>query len=64
MVLNQLAYSLVWRLAEEQMSPLLAEEQIPVWAYSPLAQGLLTGKFAGRARCRVHENENGLRHHT
>lgn len=28
-VLNQLAYSLVWRLAEEQMSPLLAEEQIP-----------------------------------
>ena len=55
MVLSQLAYSLVWRLAEEQ---------IPVWAYSPLAQGLLTGKFAGRARCRVHENENGLRHHT
>ncbi len=44
-VLDQLAYSLVWRLTEYQMSPVLEEENIPVWAYSPLAQGLLTGKF-------------------
>ena len=44
-VMNQMPYSLVWRVAEDQLSPVLREENIPVWAYSPLAQGLLTGKF-------------------
>ena len=44
-VLNQMPYSLVWRLAEYQLSPVMEEKNIPLWAYSPLAQGLLTGKF-------------------
>lgn len=44
-VLNQMPYSLVWRLAEYQLSPVMRSKNIPLWAYSPLAQGLLTGKF-------------------
>lgn len=44
-VLNQMPYSLVWRLAEYQLSPVMESKHIPLWAYSPLAQGLLTGKF-------------------
>lgn len=44
-VLNQMPYSLVWRLAEYQLSPVMESKNIPLWAYSPLAQGLLTGKF-------------------
>lgn len=43
--MNQMPYSLVWRLGEYQMSPLMKEKNIFLWAYSPLAQGLLTGKF-------------------
>lgn len=44
-VMNQMAYSLVWRVSEKQFSPLMETKNIPVWAYSPLGQGLLTGKF-------------------
>lgn len=44
-VLNQLPYSLIWRIAEKQIIPASEKAGIPVCAYSPLAQGLLTGKF-------------------
>ncbi len=42
---NQLPYSLIWRLVEKGIVQKSKENGIAVWAYSPLAQGLLTGKF-------------------
>ncbi len=54
---NQLCYSLLWRAIEYEVVPKCVEAQIGVLCYSPIAQGLLTGKFrsaddvpAGRAR--------------
>lgn len=54
---NQIPYSLLWRGAEFELLPLCRKMGIPVLAYSPLQQGLLTGKFRqagdvpeGRAR--------------
>ncbi len=56
---NQLAYSLLARAIEYEIQPLCMEHNIGILCYSPLAQGLLTGKFrtaddvpAGRARTR------------
>ncbi|MGE4485157.1 MAG: aldo/keto reductase [Oscillospiraceae bacterium] len=45
LVTNQLPYSLIWRVAEKKVIPATAERGVYVWAFSPLAQGLLTGKF-------------------
>ncbi|AFY79273.1 putative oxidoreductase, aryl-alcohol dehydrogenase like protein [Pleurocapsa sp. PCC 7327] len=39
-------YSLFWRLVETDAMPYCIENNISILAYSPLAQGLLTGKFA------------------
>lgn len=50
-LMNQLPYNAVWRMAERFMpgDAVLAaggnSVLRPVWAYSPLAQGLLTGKY-------------------
>ncbi len=38
-------YSLFWRQVEKETIPYCMEQQISIIAYSPLAQGLLTGKF-------------------
>jgi len=38
-------YSLFWRHVERDTQPYCVEHQISILAYSPLAQGLLTGKF-------------------
>jgi myo-inositol catabolism protein IolS len=38
-------YSLFWRYVEKDAVPYCVENQISILAYSPLAQGLLTGKF-------------------
>ncbi|OKH36326.1 aldo/keto reductase [Calothrix sp. HK-06] len=38
-------YSLFWRYVEKDAAPYCVENQISIIAYSPLAQGLLTGKF-------------------
>ncbi len=38
-------YSLFWRQTEKELIPYCQEHQISLLAYSPLAQGLLTGKF-------------------
>lgn len=43
--MNQLPYSLLWRVAEKKIIPASEKVGMPVCAYSPLAQGLLTGKF-------------------
>ena len=56
---NQLPYNLIWRAIEFEIVPLCVRHGIGVTCYSPIAQGLLTGKFAspddvpeGRARTR------------
>lgn len=38
-------YSLFWRLPERELIPYCVAQGISILAYSPLAQGLLTGKF-------------------
>jgi aryl-alcohol dehydrogenase-like predicted oxidoreductase len=38
-------YSLFWRHVEAEAMPYCAENDITIWAYSPMAQGFLTGKF-------------------
>ena len=42
---NQLPYSLLWRAVEFEIQPLCAANQMSILCYSPLAQGLLNGKF-------------------
>ena len=42
---NQIPYSLIWRIAEKEIIPASVSARVPVWAYVPLAQGLLTGKY-------------------
>ncbi len=60
-------YSLFWRQVETQAMPYCVENDISILAYSPMAQGLLTGKFGPdhtfepgdhRARSRLFEPEN------
>lgn len=38
-------YSLFWRLVEKEAAPYCRENDMTILAYSPMAQGLLTGKF-------------------
>jgi len=56
---NEFAYNLLWRAIEYEIQPLCVNNNIGITCYSPLAQGLLTGKFKsaddvpeGRARTR------------
>ncbi len=44
-VTNQLPYSLLWRQVESKIGSANEENNIALWAYSPLSQGLLTGKY-------------------
>ncbi len=41
----QLGYNLLWRFRERDIIPFCRANNIKVVAYSPLAQGILTGKF-------------------
>ncbi len=46
MCTNQMCYSLLWRVIEQNGTMEKAAEMgMKTWAYSPLAQGLLTGKY-------------------
>jgi aryl-alcohol dehydrogenase-like predicted oxidoreductase len=65
-------YSLFWRHVENDAMPYCVENDITILAYSPMAQGLLTGKFAKdhkfqkgdhRARNRLFMPENFQRVH-
>ncbi len=47
-------YSLLWRQVEDDAGPYCVDNKISIIAYSPLAQGLLTGKFK-----RGHKFEEG-----
>ncbi len=60
-------YSLFWRQVEKDALPYCIEHNISILAYSPLAQGLLTGKFAiahqfdpadNRAKNKLFQGEN------
>ncbi len=42
----QIPYSLFWRYVEQEAQAYCIEQQITIFAYSSLAQGLLTGKFS------------------
>lgn len=67
---NQLPYSLLWRAIEYKIRQKCIENRVGVICYCPLAQGLLTGKFAsaddvpeGRARTRYFsKNRPQTRH--
>ncbi|RMF76510.1 MAG: aldo/keto reductase [Chloroflexi bacterium] len=43
---NQIPYNLLWRSPEYEIQPICVEHNISILPYSPLNQGLLTGKFA------------------
>lgn len=60
-------YSLFWRQVEKDAMPYCLENNISIIAYSPLAQGLLTGKFGAdhkfdpednRAKNKLFQGEN------
>ncbi|MBD6617774.1 aldo/keto reductase [Komarekiella sp. 'clone 1'] len=60
-------YSLFWRQIEKDAVPYCVENNISILAYSPLAQGLLTGKFKpghkfdpadNRAKNKLFQGEN------
>ncbi|MBD2846982.1 aldo/keto reductase [Paenibacillus sp. IB182496] len=42
---NQIIYSLLWRAVEYEVQPLCEQEGVGLLCYSPLAQGLLGGKY-------------------
>jgi len=44
-VSNQPQYSLIWRVIEAQVVPLSEKEGVSQIVWSPLAQGVLTGKY-------------------
>ncbi len=69
-VTDQLPYSLVWRSIERTVLPLCRENGIGVICYSPLAQGVLTGRYAsadevpeGLARTRHYSGKRRLAEH-
>lgn len=44
-VTDQLPFSLLWRVIELEIQPLCLERNVGLICYSPLAQGLLTGRY-------------------
>lgn len=63
-VTNQLAYNLLWRAIEFEVIPFCREHKVDILSYSPLAQGLLSGRFRsaddvpiGRARTKHFSSE-------
>lgn len=61
---NQVPYSLLWRAIEYDIQPKCIARNVGILAYSPLMQGLLTGKFTSanevpdsRARTRHFSDE-------
>lgn len=69
-VTNQLPYNLLWRPIEVEIQPKCLENNIGLICYSPLAQGLLTGRYAspdevpdGLSRSRLFSNDRPLANH-
>lgn len=57
---NQLPYNLLWRAIEYEILPFCVEHHVPVLCYSPIMQGMLTGKF--RTAAEVPEDRARTRH--
>lgn len=60
-VTDQMPFSLLWRVIEGDVLPLCVERNVGIICYSPLAQGLLTGRYTsaddvpdGLARTRLY----------
>lgn len=49
-IVNQPEYSLLDRHAETEVVPVSRREGVSQWVFSPLSQGVLTGKYSGGAR--------------
>ncbi len=49
-IVNQPEYSLLDRSIEAEVVPACEKEGVATWAFSPLAQGALTGKYSGGKR--------------
>lgn len=69
-VTNQLPYSLLWRVIEREIQPLCVAHGVGMLCYSPLAQGLLTGRYAsaddvpdGLARTRLYAASRPMSQH-
>jgi aryl-alcohol dehydrogenase-like predicted oxidoreductase len=68
---NQLPYNLLWRAIEYEIMEACKEHDVGILAYSPFAQGLLTGKFRtadevpeGRARTRHFSKDRPFTRHS
>jgi len=59
---NQMAYSLLFRAVENELLPLCQENHISMLCYSPIMQGLLTGKFNSIQE--VPEDRQRTRHYS
>lgn len=67
---NQLPYSLLWRVVEAEILPLCRQRGAGLICYSPLMQGLLTGRYAsadevpdGLSRTRLYSCSRPLAQH-
>lgn len=67
---DQLPYNLLWRAIEYEILPFCVQNNIEITCYSPLSQGLLTGKFrspdevpVGRARTRHFSGKRPMARH-
>jgi aryl-alcohol dehydrogenase-like predicted oxidoreductase len=67
---DQLAYNLLWRGLEVELQDICVDDEVSILPYSPIQQGLLTGKFAspdevpeGRARTRHFSNDRPQSRH-
>ncbi len=67
---NQLPYNLIWRAIEYEVLPECKQRHVPILCYSPIMQGLLTGKFAtpeevpdDRARTRHFSDQRSQARH-
>lgn len=55
-ITNQLAYNLLWRAVEFEITAACQEAAMGILCYSPLQQGLLTGRFHSAAEVPVGRN--------
>ena len=69
-VTDQLPYNLLWRPIEVEILPKCLDNNVGLICYSPLAQGLLTGRYAspdevpdGLSRSRLFSNDRPLANH-
>jgi len=67
---DQLPYSLLWRVIEQDIQPLCVRENVGLICYSPLMQGLLTGRYVGVeevpegiARTRLYSSNRAMADH-